>query len=57
MNEAINNFSELGIRIEGHIKDKYKLDSIDVAMAILQKLKILKGSLVELLYNITKEVT
>jgi len=54
MNDAIKKLSELGVRVEGYIKNKYRLDNIDIAMEALQKLK---ASLVGILYDITKEMS
>ena len=53
MKEAIKNLSELGIQMEAHIKNKYRLESIETAMEALQKLRV---SLTEFLYTITKEI-
>ena len=53
LNWVINHLKEEGIKIESFIKDKYKLNNIEEAMAALQKLQ---ASFIDFLYKITETI-
>jgi hypothetical protein len=51
--DVIKNLTEEGIRVEGHIKDKYRLNNIEEAMQSLQKLH---ASFIDFIYKITETI-
>ncbi len=51
MNKAIKGIESQGTEIEGFIKDEYKINSIEDAMAELEKLK---SGLAKFIYQITE---
>ena len=53
LKDAIKDLSEEGMRIEGFIKDRYRIDNIDIVMAILQKLN---ASFMDFINAIIKEM-
>ncbi len=53
LNEAIKGIEVQGTEMEGFIKDEYKINSIEDAMAELEKLK---ASLVKFIYKITESI-
>jgi hypothetical protein len=53
LNRVIKNLTEEGARIEGYIKEKYKVSSVEDAIEALQKLQI---AVLDLIYMITKTI-
>lgn len=53
LNKVITHLKEEGIKMEGHIKEKYKLNNISDAMEALQKLR---SSLIDFLYKLTDSI-
>jgi hypothetical protein len=53
LNEAIKDLTEEGIRVEGHLKDKYRLGNIEEAMQALQKLH---SFFIGFIYKITETI-
>lgn len=53
LNEVIKSLEEQGTEMEGHIRDRYKLNNIEEAMTALQKLNSI---FTDLLYKITESI-
>ena len=53
LNELIKNLTEEEIRVEGHIKDKYRLNNIDEAIQSLQKFHAV---FIDFIYKITETI-